>query len=241
MQIVATTGHWLTPTPAFEARSIDELAAFFSLELERGMEDTGVRPAVIKAASQQDDGMTPFQERVFRAAARASKRTGAPVTTHSLARRKGGLRQAAVLEEEGLDPRRVCIGHSDDSDDFDYLAGLARRGYTLGFDHLAYGLPALGGGANGSPAWQDRAAMIKKLIDAGLNERIFLANDWMSAYPAAPTGYMERLSKANPAGSLFNVLNTIPYLRQIGVTEDQVRKITVENPRAFFARPRAAS
>jgi phosphotriesterase-related protein len=77
VQIIATTGHWLTPTPSFEARTADELADFFALEIERGMEDTGVKPGVIKAASE-GDAMTPFQEKLFTAAARASKRTAVP-------------------------------------------------------------------------------------------------------------------------------------------------------------------
>jgi phosphotriesterase-related protein len=241
VQIVAVTGHWLTPTPSFEARTADELADFFALEIERGIEDTGVKPGVIKAASgviggaSEGDGMTPFQEKVFRAAARASKRTGVPVTTHSDARRRGGERQAAIFEQEGLDPRMVCIGHSDESGDFDYLAGLARRGYTLGIDHLFYGLPAMGGGTHGIPTWQDRAAVIKKLIDAGFNNRIFLANDWMFGLTISPTGAMDALNKGNPFGMLFNIRNTIPYLRQIGVTDEQIRTITVTNPKTFFA------
>ena len=234
MQLVAVTGHWLTPTPTFEDRSADELADFFSLEITRGIEHTGVKPGAIKAAS--GDVMTPFQEKIFRGAARASKRTGVPVTTHSHARKRGGERQAEVLESEGLDPRRVCIGHSDESPDFDYLAGLARRGYTIGMDHLFYGLPAMGAGTAGIPTWQERAAMIKKLIDAGFNDRLFLATDWMSAYPASPTGTMQVLETRNPDGELFNLRHTIPYLRQIGVTEPQIRTITVANPRAFFAR-----
>ena len=159
VQIIATTGHWLTPTPSFEVRTADELANFFTLEIERGMEDTGVKPGVIKAASE-GDGMTPFQEKVFRAAARACKRTGVPVTTHSDARHRGGEQQAAIFEQEGLDPKLVCIGHSDETADFDYLAGLARRGYTLGADHLFYGLPSMGGGTNSIPTWQDRATML---------------------------------------------------------------------------------
>jgi len=233
MQLVAVTGHWLTPTPTFEARTADELADFFTLEITRGIEDTGVKPGAIKGASGAE--MTPFQEKVFRAAARTSKRTGVPVTTHSVARKRGGERQAAVLEEEGLDPRRVCIGHSDESPDFDYLAGLAKRGYTIGMDHLWYGLPAMGAGANGIPTWQDRASMIRRLIEAGFNDRIFLATDWMSAFTAATTGTLETLSGRNPDGDLFNLRHTIPLLRQIGVTEPQIRMITVTNPRNFFA------
>jgi phosphotriesterase-related protein len=235
VQIIATTGHWLTPTPSFEARTADELADFFTLEIERGMEDTGIKPGVIKAASE-GDGMTPFQEKVFRAAARASKRTHVPVTTHSDARRRGGEQQAAIFEQEGLNPRMVCIGHSDETVDFDYLAGLARRGYTLGLDHLFYGLSSMGAGTNGIPAWQDRAVTLRKLIDAGFNDRIFLASDWMFGLTIAPTGTIDVLTERNPFGNLFNVRNTIPYLRQMGVTDEQIRTITVMNPKAFFAR-----
>ena len=235
VQIIAATGHWLTPTPSFAARTVDELADFFTLEITRGIEDTAIKPGVIKAASE-GNGMTPFQEKVFRAAARTSRRTGVPVTTHSDARRRGGQQQATVLEQEGLDPRMVCIGHSDESANFSDLAALARRGYTLGFDHLFYGLPAMGGGNAAIPTWQDRAAMIKKLIDAGFNDRIFLATDWMFGLSIAPAGTIDELDKSNPAGILFNIQTTIPYLRHIGVTDEQVRTITVANPANFFAR-----
>jgi phosphotriesterase-related protein len=235
VHIIATTGHWLTPTPSFEVRTADELADFFTLEIERGMEDTGIKPGVIKAASQ-GDGMTPFQERVFRAAARASKRTGVPVTTHSDARHRGGEQQASIFEQEGLNPGMVCIGHSDETTDFDYLAGLARRGYTLGLDHLFYGLSSMGAGIDGIPSWEDRAAMLRNLIVAGFNDRILLASDWMFGLTFAPTGTMEVLNERNPFGNLFNVRNTIPYLHRMGVTDEQIRTITVVNPKAFFAR-----
>ena len=44
------------------------------------------------------------------------------------------------------------------------------------------------------------------------------------------------LNQRNSFGNLFNVRNTIPYLRQIGVTDEQIHAIIVMNPRAFFVR-----
>ena len=76
----------------------------------------------------------------MRAAARASKATRVPIETHTHARLRMGERQAEILEAEGVSPGRVSLGHSDDSDDMDYLTGLARRGYTLGMDHINRGL-----------------------------------------------------------------------------------------------------
>jgi phosphotriesterase-related protein len=71
--------------------------------------------------------------RVLRAAARASKATGVPIETHSNSRLRGGIKQAEVFEAEGVSPARVSIGHSDDTDDMDYLIGLAKRGYIASF------------------------------------------------------------------------------------------------------------
>ena len=112
------------------------------------------------------EGVTPFLEKALKGAARASKATSVPITTRSAAAARMGERQAAIFEAEGLSPAKVCIGHSDDSDDMEYLSGLARRGYTIGMDHLPIGLRA-------PHTWQKRAERIKHLIDAGFVERYF--------------------------------------------------------------------
>jgi predicted metal-dependent phosphotriesterase family hydrolase len=69
-----------------------------------------------------------------------------------------------------------------------------------------------------------------------LTERILLSTDWMFGLTILPTGTLEALRKSNPDGNLFNIRKTIPYLRELGVTEAQIRTITVNDPKAFFAR-----
>ena len=227
--IIACTGHWLKPSLSMEARTVDELATFFQLEIERGLSGTGIKPGVIKVATDAD-GVTPFIERALRAAARASKATGVPVTTHTFAPKRVGEKQADIFESEKLDPAKVCIGHCDDTDDMDYLTGLVKRGYTIGMDHIWWG-------AAPDPSvltWQQRAQNIKRLVDAGFVKQIFLSNDWYFGASMAPTGAMEALEKVNPDGMLFNTHKTIPYLKQLGVTDAQIRTITVDNPRHFF-------
>ncbi len=39
-------------------------------------------------------------------------------------------------EEEGVDPRRVVLGHSGDTTDCDHLAELADAGFLLGMDRF---------------------------------------------------------------------------------------------------------
>ena len=166
MQIVACTEHWLAPSLSMAARTADELAEFFVLEIERGIDGTDIKPGVIKVASDQE-GVTPFLESALRAAARASKATGVPVTTHTYAAARVGEKQADIFESEGLNPVSVCLGHCDDSDDMDYLTGLLKRGYTLGMDHLTWGVRDSAEPNPSTLSWQQRAQTIKKLIDAG--------------------------------------------------------------------------
>jgi phosphotriesterase-related protein len=219
MQIVASTGQHFFAPESLNERTVEQIAELFVREIERGIEDTDIKAGVIKVAARSHD-MTPAEEKVFRAAARASKATGAPIATHTNARRRSGEKQAELFEAEGISPARVSLGHSDDSDDVNYLIGLAKRGYTLGIDHAFYGNIQ---GAEVS--WQKRAEYIKQLIGAGFGDRLFLSNDWE----------LDR-EKINPDGFLFNTRKTIPYLKQIGVSQRQIHAITVENPKRFFSR-----
>ncbi len=233
MQIVACTGHWLYPSLSMDARTADELAEFFVLEIERGIEGTDIKPGVIKVATDHE-GVTPFLEKTLRAAARASKATGIPVTTHTYAADRIGEKQADIFENEGMNPAMVCLGHCDDTDDMGYLTGLVKRGYTVGMDHMTWGTRDEKAAAAGVLSWQQRAESIKKLIDAGFCNKIFLSHDWYFGISIAAVGAMEAMEKMNPDGMLFNSRKTIPYLKQIGVTDQQIRTITVENPRHFF-------
>jgi len=221
MQIVVCTGQRLF-LPELKDRTTEELTELFIKEIEQGIDDTGIKAGVIKAA-RESGGVKPVEERVLKAAARASKATGVPIETHSNARLRGGLKQAEIFEAEGLSPARVSIGHSDDTDDMEYLIGLAKRGYTLGMDHAFWGMAP-----GATLLWQKRVESVKRLIDAGFVEKIFFSNDWVH-------GDVER-EKVNPDGMLFTIRKTIPYLKQLGVSEQQIHAITADNPKRFFGR-----
>ncbi len=229
MQIVAATGFRFAPE-SYNAHTPDQIAELYIREIEHGIDDTGIKAGVIKAAGVSG-ALTPAEEKGFRAAARASKATGVPIETHTNPGQRGGETQAAILEAEGISPARVSLGHSDDTKDVPYLLGLAKRGYTIGIDHVFYGATKP---VKGEPdfvtslrqiPWQTRAGYVKQLIDAGFGDRIFLSQDWE----------LER-EQMNPDAFLFNIRHTIPYLKHQGVTQQQMHAVTVENPKRFFAR-----
>lgn len=221
MHIVVCTGQHMFAPESLNTRTVEEIADLFIREIEQGIEGTGIKAGVIKVASRSD-ALTSAEENVFRAAARACKATGIPIETHTNARRRGGEKQVEVFEAEGVSPAKVSLGHSDDTDDLNYLLGLARRGYTLGMDHIFRGKAA-----GEKVSWQRRAEYIRELVDAGFVDKLFLSNDWV-------LGDTER-NQLNPDGPLFNTRRTIPYLRQIGVSMRAIHTITVENPRRFFS------
>jgi phosphotriesterase-related protein len=220
MQIVACTGQHLFAPESFNERTVEQITEIFMREIEQGIDGTDIKAGVIKVAAR-DGKMTPAEEKVFRAAARASKATGIPVQTHSNSRQRGGENQAEVFEAEGLSSTRVALGHSNDTDDMDYHTGLAKRGYTLGMDHAFWGLAP-----GATLPWQRRVECIKQLADAGFVDRVFLSNDWVF-------GDLER-EEVNPDGLLYTVRKTIPYLQLVGVSQRGIHAMTVGNPRRFF-------
>jgi phosphotriesterase-related protein len=222
MQIVACTGQHLFADDSLGARTVEEISGLFIREIEQGIGDTDIKAGVIKVAARSA-AMTAAEVNVFKAAARASKATGVPVETHTDARRRSGTAQVEIFEAEGLTAARVALGHSDDADDMGYLVGLARRGYTLGMDHIHRG-----NRADALMSWEERTERIKRLIDSGFVDRIFLSTDWV-------LGDAER-ERTNPDGLLFSTRKTIPYLQQIGVSQRDIEAITVENPKRFFTR-----
>ena len=226
VNVVVSTGTWLDVPHLFDNVPIDRIADFYSREITEGIEDTGIKAGIIKCATDRG-GVTPGQERVLRAAARASMRTNAPIMTHTWAPERIGEQQADVFEDEDIDPDRVCIGHSNDTTDLGYLIGLLRRGFWLGMDrHKESGLMG--------PTWRERAVVLKQLFDAGWGHRIMIAHDWDSSEGLFSPEDRAALDAQNPDRWLFIIRRVLPLMRSLGASEDDIRKLTVENPRRYF-------
>jgi phosphotriesterase-related protein len=237
IQVIAATGHWLDESNSMSARTVEELTDFFLREINEGIEGTDIKAGVIKVAS--GNTLTPFSEKVLRAAARASKASGVPLTTHSPAAVRMGEKHAEIFESEGVAPSRVCIGHSDNSE-ADYQMALARRGYYLGMDQLPRGGPATAGTPGAAPGqptpktFDERLAGIKALVDAGFGGRVMLSNDHSLAMSLQPTA-ADRLRLAqSPDGILFVSRKVVPGLKAIGLSEQAIRTLSVDAPRRFF-------
>lgn len=234
IHMIACTGQRFFPPQVKDVvmpdRTIEGLTAFFTKEIEQGIDGTAIKAGVIKIGVVGKDA-TALEEIGLRAGARASKATGAPIRMHTRAAERAGESHARILESEGIDPARVSFDHSDDSGDMDYFLGLARRGYGLGMDHVHRGnWPEF------KPPFARRAECIKLLCEAGFAGNIFLSQDTEFGGFLLPEDRKEWRDKIDPPeGLLFTTRKLIPHLKGIGVSERAIHTMTVENPRRFFA------
>ena len=231
LNIVAATGLWRDiPRQIGLGPTADQLAKAFIREIEVGIEGTGIKAGVIKAATDVEHiiegGLTGPNELLLRAAARACNHTGVPIFTHTGARARAGDYQVAVFQEEGVDLRRVCIGHSNDTDDMDYLTGILRKGCFLGMDHYP-------GGRAGGLNWEERTQVVKQLVDLGFAGQVTLSHDFGGSRPALPD-VVEMRKAYNPDGYCFVIRKVLPRLRELGVSEEAIHTMTVDAPRRLL-------
>ncbi len=231
LNIVQGTGLWRDiPRSIGVGATPEQLAKAFIMEIEKGIENTGVKAGVIKVATDEEhiiDGkLTRPNEVVLRAAAIACNATGAPILTHTAAQVKAGDYQVAIFEEEGVDLSKVCIGHSNDTDDIEYLSGIIKKGCFLGMDRYP-GIPG------GDLDWEKRTLVVKQLIDLGFSEKVTLSHDFGGSRPALPEN-IERRDKNNPDGYCFIIRKVIPRLLELGVGQEQIDNMTINGPRRLL-------
>lgn len=201
----------------------DPMVDLFVNDAEEGIAGTGVRAGMLKCAIDEH-GLTPGVERVMRAVAKAHHRTGLPVTVHTHPTTETGLEVKRVLcDEEGVDPRRVVLGHSGDTTDADHLTALAEAGFVLGMDRF---------GINLATTFEARADIVVEMCRRGFAGQLVLSQDascyidWVdpAVLPFLPQWHYLHIGE-----------EVLPYLREHGVTEEQVTTMLYDVPRRVLA------
>jgi phosphotriesterase-related protein len=223
INVVVATGIWRDVPRSFWERSFDRIADIFVREIEIGIGDTGIKAGVIKVANDSE-GVTAEAERVLRGAARALKRTGCPISTHHWALGEVGRRQVEIFLDEGAPMERICIGHSADTTDIEYLESLLKTGVYLSMDRYP--------GAEGRPDWRQRNATVKELVERGWAHRLMLGHDYAPAPVSARSRGNDRPGATT--GYLFLSTVALPALRDDGVSSETTDLMMREVPRRFL-------
>jgi len=221
VHIIAPTGVYreaFTPSSLREISEAD-LADLWITELTEGIERTSIRAGFIKLA-MSDEGPTVLEVRNLKAAAKASRGTGAVIASHTIGGKVAG-KEMDVLEEAGLDLRHFIWVHAQTETDPAVLVQAARRGAYLEFDSV------------GAP-YQSQTDLLETtlaLIEAGYADQLLLSHDAGWYNPARPDGLPEEGFRGYTA--LTNEF--LPALLEGGVTVEQIQLITINNPARAFA------
>jgi predicted metal-dependent phosphotriesterase family hydrolase len=202
-----------------DRRSVDSLADEIVRDATVGVRETGIRAGLIGEIGTDKPWLSAQEERVHRAAARAARRTGLAITTHAI-QSTVGLDQLAVFEAEGADLSRVVIGHADSNPSLDYHLAIAERGATVEFDFLGMSFTPLE--RHGEGRIVDN---LRELIARGHLERILLSQD---------VCHDSQLRRYGGNGYTYLADTFLPRLRAAGVSEAEIRTITVDNPRRLL-------
>lgn len=231
IQLVACTGvYTYDHLPHFYgARDADAIAAMFVHDIEQGMQGTDVKAGFLKCAADEP-GITENVDKLHRACARASLRTGAPIMAHSRPASGTGPKQVKIFLEEGVDPRKIQVAHTGDTDDLDYHEELLEAGVWIGLDR--YGLPMFLDD-------ERRDKTLIELLSRGYADRIMVGSDYATSIDWFPAEVVEQLMASgivNPEwGMAYPFTHVLPRLREAGAWDDDVeRQVLEDNPRAWL-------
>lgn len=204
-----------TPWPA------ERFADLFGQEVTEGMVVPRLErrsPAGLVTTTGTRAGLTPTDESLFRGVARTALGTGVPASI------RFGADAVAELElvlAEGVPADRVLVGGLDRRDAAAVGAALevARRGAYVGLDHV-------GSDDEEHLTDDERAALAKELVDAGHGHQVLLSANAVGVAKGIP-------GHDRPYSCVLT--DFVPKLTALGVSEQDVRRILVNNPRDLLA------
>lgn len=232
LDIVIATGIYgaanqrFVPDYAHE-ESAEALADRYRDELAHGIKSTGIRPALIKAGVNREVPLPPVERKLVEAAFRASATEVSGGSLHSppVAIHTGPA--LAVYEEIEIRDRvapdaSFAWVHAQNERDLTKANELARQNVWVSYDGI-------------SPRRHDWILeCVRTFADAGLLGHVLLSQDagWYRPGQADQSKYR---------GYTYLLTDFLPALRDAGFSEEEVRRLVVENPIEFiFGRPPAA-
>ena len=198
-----------------DQRTVEDLTQTIVRDITVGVGDTEIRSGIVGEVGINGNPLIGNELKSMRAAARAARLTGAALCIHLGGEGAEKHTILDIAEEEGLDLNRIILGHSDDiATDFPFVRDLLARGVYVAFDNLR-GEPEVVPGRTAAVA-----LALPPLLDAGYTDRILLSQDIC---------YKIHLKAYGGFGYSFLLETFLPQLRELGVSEEQIATMMVEN------------
>jgi phosphotriesterase-related protein len=162
------------------------------------------------------DDITATERKVFRAIGRAHLETNLSIFTHTGIPGKSAMEQLDILEDAGVKPNRIVIGHLGNlvDNNVQVQKAICRRGAFIGFDR------------QGGPGDAQQVPMVMALIEAGFADNLMFSADISNA---------GQMKKNNGQGYAKTLTVFVPKLKAAGASDEVLRAIMQDNPRRFLA------
>jgi phosphotriesterase-related protein len=162
------------------------------------------------------DDMTADERKVFRAIGKAHLATNLSIFTHTGIPGKAALEQLDLLEDAGVKPNRIVIGHLGNLVDAGVQVhkAICRRGAFVGFDR------------QGNQSDAQQVPMVMALIEAGFADQLLFSADTTTA---------SQMKRHGGQGYAKTLTVFVPKLKAAGASDEVLRSIMVDNPRRFLA------
>jgi phosphotriesterase-related protein len=205
----------------FRMMPAEDILELYVKEITEGIGDTGVKAGVIKIATYGEP--SEYERKMISVATQASLLTGVPIISHTHAA-SHGHDQIDIVEACHGHADCMVVGHSGDRDDHEYQASIARRGAFVGLDR--FGLDFL-------LSDDLRMKNLMELVAAGFRDQVVLSQD----YPVCLLGrFGVDLSRIAPNWGITHIFKSIiPRLKEMGLTDEDVKTLLVSNPKRLFA------
>jgi phosphotriesterase-related protein len=205
----------------FRMMPAEDILELYVKEITEGIGDTGVKAGVIKIATYGEP--SEYERKMISVATQASLLTGVPIISHTHAA-SHGHDQIDIVEACHGHADCMIVGHSGDRDDHEYQASIARRGAFVGLDR--FGLDFL-------LSDDLRMKNLMELVAAGFRDQVVISQD----YPVCLLGrFGVDLSRIAPNWGITHIFKSIiPRLKEMGLTDEDVKTILVSNPKRLFA------
>jgi phosphotriesterase-related protein len=223
LHILTNTGYYGAandkhlPAHAF-SETAEQLAARWIRECDRGIDDTGIKPAIMKIGVDQSP-LSEVDAKLVRAAALTHRETGLTIASHT-GSGAAALQELDVIEAAGVPASAFIWVHAQAERDTTFHARAARRGAWVEFDGV-------------SPASVARHVELVRLMkEQRLLERVLLSHDAGWYRVGEPGGGQFR-----PYDTLFTTL--IAALKAAGFADAEVQQLIVAHPRQALTPTRS--
>lgn len=224
IHIVMGCGYYCEPShpKTLAERSVEDIAAEMIDDITIGVQPSGIKAGIIGEIGTSAT-MTPTEEKVLRAAARASIETGVSMVVHVDTRGNEALRIVEIVEAEGARLDRTVLSHQDVVIDVAAQIELARAGAYIAYDTFGQDIYIESWvGGQQFPSDTQRIHALQELIAAGCIERLLVSQD---------VCMKTQLHAYGRWGYDHILVNVLPMMRKAGLTEGQLHTLLVENPR----------